>query len=174
MACRGNDIELGLNAIMHQTYPIRRIHPHNPYRWLMTEPTLFTKIIRGEIPSSVVAQGDTWYAFLDINPQRPGHTLVVPKEQSQRIADLSPQSRRDLMDGVVEVQRRLSMEFETTDFSINVNDGPLAGQEVPHVHFHVIPRTDAGKDHPLWSMPGKSVEPDFEFLAELSRKLQLY
>ena len=47
----------------------------------MVEPTLFTKIIRGEIPSSKVAEGEEWFAFLDINPPRPGHTLVVPKEK---------------------------------------------------------------------------------------------
>ena len=56
---------------------------------------------------------------------------MVPKEEAQRIAELSPESRRDLMDGVVEVQRRLSIEFDTPDFSVNLNDGPLAGQEVP-------------------------------------------
>ena len=140
----------------------------------MTEPTLFTKIIQGEIPSSMVAQGDTWYAFLDINPQRPGHTLVVPREQAQRIAELSFESRRDLMDGVVEVQRRLSMEFETSDFSININDGPLAGQEVPHVHFHVIPRTKPNASRPLWNMSKNQTDPDFEALAILSKKLQSY
>ena len=157
----------------HQTYPIfRRIHPHNLHRRLMTEPTLFTKIIQGEIPSSKVAEGDTWYAFLDINPQRPGHTLVVPREQAQRVAELSSKSRRDLMDGVVEVQRRLSIEFETTDFSINVNDGSLAGQEVPHVHFHIIPRTKSGTSRPLWNMSKSSSDPDFEALASLSKKLQ--
>ena len=106
----------------------------------MDESTLFTKIIRGEIPSSKVAEGSDWYAFLDINPHRPGHTLVVPKEQAQRISELSAESRRSLLEGVVEVQRRLSIEFATTDFSVNLNDGPLAGQEVPHVHFHIIPR----------------------------------
>ena len=71
----------------------------------MDEPTLFTKVIRGDIPSSMVAEGNEWYAFLDINPHRPGHTLVVPKEQTQRISELTVDSRRALMDGIVEVQR---------------------------------------------------------------------
>ena len=140
----------------------------------MTEPTLFTKIIRGDIPSSAVAQGSTWYAFLDINPLRPGHTLVVPKEEARRIAELSTESRRDLMDGVVEVQRRLAIEFNTTDFSVNLNDGPLAGQEVPHVHFHVIPRTDSNTNNPMWRTTSPQSDPDFEALSALSQKLQLY
>ena len=140
----------------------------------MDEPTLFTKIIRGDIPSSMVAEGIEWYAFLDINPHRPGHTLVVPKEQAQRISELSVDSRRALMDGVVEVQRRLSIEFETTDFSVNLNDGPLAGQEVPHVHFHVIPRVVEGTQRPLWKPAGDSTEPDFDMLAELAERLQAH
>ena len=140
----------------------------------MDEPTLFTKIIRGDIPSSMVAEGIEWYAFLDINPHRPGHTLVVPKEQAQRISELSVDSRRALMDGVVEVQRRLSIEFETTDFSVNLNDGPLAGQEVPHVHFHVIPRAVEGTQRPLWKPSGDSTEPDFAMLAELAERLQAH
>ena len=140
----------------------------------MDEPTLFTKIIRGDIPSSMVAEGIEWYAFLDINPHRPGHTLVVPKEQAQRISELSIDSRRALMDGVVEVQRRLSIEFKTTDFSVNLNDGPLAGQEVPHVHFHVIPRVAEGTQLPLWKPAGDSTEPDFGMLAELAERLQTH
>lgn len=140
----------------------------------MDEPTLFTKIIRGDIPSSMVAEGNEWYAFLDINPHRPGHTLVVPKEQAQRISELTVDSRRALMDGIVEVQRRLSIEFETTDFSVNLNDGPLAGQEVPHVHFHVIPRAPEGTQRPLWKPPGDSTEPDFSMLAELAERLQAH
>lgn len=104
--------------------------------------SLFTKIINGEIPSSKVADGDTWYAFLDINPRSEGHTLVVPKEEKQRIADLTPESRAALLDGVVEVQRKLGAHFKTTDFTVAVHDGPAAGQEVPHVHIHVIPRLE--------------------------------
>ena len=140
----------------------------------MDEPTLFTKIILGEIPSSKVAEGEDWYAFLDINPHRPGHTLVVPREQAQRISELSPKSRQALMDGVVEVQRRLSIEFQTSDFSVNLNDGHLAGQEVPHVHFHVIPRVADDTGRPLWSQSQEPSDPDLSSLAALSERLQAH
>jgi len=142
----------------------------------MDEPTLFTKIIRGEIPSSKVAEGDLWYAFLDIYPRRAGHTLVVPKEQAQHISDLSPESRQALMDGVVEVQRRLTAEFGTRDFSVGLHDGPTAGQEVPHVHIHVCPRTFGDGGLTLlacWpDAPAPGGDPDFAALAELSGRLQ--
>jgi len=92
--------------------------------------TLFSKIIAGDIPSSKVAEGDLYYAFLDINPRQEGHTLVVPKEEKQRISELSPESRAALMEGVVEVQRKLSGHFSTVDFTVVTHDGPNAGQEV--------------------------------------------
>jgi len=144
----------------------------------MDEPTLFTKIIRGEIPSSKVAEGEHWYAFLDIYPRRSGHTLVVPKQQAQRIADLDMVNRQGLMDGVVEVQRRLSAEFGTSDFSVGIHDGPTAGQEVPHVHIHVCPRTfgDGGLSLlACWpNSPPPGGEPDFASLATLSERLQAH
>ena len=144
----------------------------------MDEPTLFTKIIRGEIPSSKVAEGELWYAFLDIYPRRTGHTLVVPKEQAQRIADLSTDARRALMDGVVEVQRRLTAEFGTTDFSVGIHDGPIAGQEVPHVHIHVCPRTFGDGGLTLlacWpNSPPPGGEPDFAELSTLAERLQAH
>lgn len=127
--------------------------------------SLFTKIINGDIPSSKVFDGDKVYAFLDINPRREGHTLVVPKEEKQRIAELSVESRAALMEGVVEVQKRLTAVFGTTDFQVSVHDGPMAGQEVPHVHVHVIPRTDGDGGKSMLAMwpsapPIGSVPPD--------------
>ena len=141
------------------------------------EPSLFTKIINGDIPASFVAKGDTWVAFLDIFPRRPGHTLVIPIEQKQYIADLSPESTAGLMEGVVEGQRRLGAHFDTTDFGVGVHDGPLAGQEVPHVHVHVVPRTEGDGGLTLlacWpdTPPPGSTDPDFAALAELSEQLQ--
>ncbi len=141
------------------------------------DPSLFTLIIKGEIPASFVAKGDDWVAFLDINPRKEGHTLVVPMQQVQRLADLQPSSISSLWNGVQIVQEILSEHFETRDFSIVVHDGPLAGQEIPHVHIHVIPRTrnDGGKSilsmWPNSPLPGE-IEPDFTALTELSQKLR--
>ena len=129
-----------------------------------------------QIPSCKVAEGGLWYAFLDINPRRAGHTLVVPKEEKQYIAELSPASRAALLDGVAEAQRRLTTVFGTKDFQVSVHDGPIAGQEVPHVHFHVIPREEGDGGRSMlaqWpSAPALgSVPPDFPALGALSEKL---
>jgi len=144
----------------------------------MDDHSLFTKIINGDIPSSRVAEGELWYAFLDIFPRRPGHTLVVPKQQAKRIAELTPESRQALLDGVVEVQRRLTKEFNTLDFSVGIHDGPIAGQEVPHVHIHVCPRTEGDGGLSLlacWpESPPPGGNPDYSKLSQLSEKLQSY
>lgn len=114
--------------------------------------TLFERILSGEIPSHSVARGEGWYAFLDIFPRREGHTLVIPVRPVQRLIDLQAHERAALMDGVAEVQRRLGQHFSTTDFTVCIHDGPLAGQEVPHVHAHVLPRTPGDGGGTLMAM----------------------
>ena len=77
------------------------------------------------------------------------------------------------MEGVVEAQQRLGLHFSTRDFTICVHDGPLAGQEVPHVHAHVIPRTPGDGGGTLMSMwpDVTSTEADYEALASLSEAM---
>ena len=141
----------------------------------MGEQTLFERILSGEIPSHQIATGEGWYAFLDIFPRREGHTLVIPTTPVQRIADLTEEHRSLLMNGVVEVQKRLSNHFNTTDFTVVVHDGPLAGQEVPHVHFHILPRTknDSGLTlASMWPMTGMN-EPDHATLGALAEQIRM-
>jgi len=142
------------------------------------EPSLFTKIIKGEIPASFIAKQESWDAFLDINPRAEGHTLVVPVEQKQRIRDLSNESQHSLMEGVAMVSEKLCNHFGTPDCTIVVHDGPAAGQEIPHVHIHVIPRSkgDGGKSllamFPDIPHPGK-LDPNFSALTTLAEQLSL-
>lgn len=144
----------------------------------MSKPiTLFSKIIQGEIPCFEIARGETWLSFLDINPRRSGHTLVVPNEPVRHIAELSSKQLSDLWLGVVETQSYLSKYFHTSDFLIGIHDGVNAGQEVPHVHVHLIPRTkgDGGKTLlACWpNTPGIGlVEPDFEALGSLQKEIK--
>ena len=136
--------------------------------------TLFERILSGEIPSHEVAKGDGWYAFLDIFPRRQGHTLVIPTRPVQRLAALTQDERSSLMDGVAEVQHRLGRKFSTTDFTVCVHDGPLAGQEVPHVHVHVLPRTSGDGGGTLMAMwPATPIaEPDHGSLGSLATALR--
>lgn len=140
--------------------------------------SLFTKIIEGEIPASFIAKDELWVAFLDINPRAEGHTLVVPVEQKQRIRDLSKESQRSLMEGVATISEKLCNHFGTSDCTIVVHDGPAAGQEIPHVHIHVIPRSkgDGGKSalamFPDVPPPG-AIDPNFSALSNLADELSL-
>lgn len=147
-----------------------------PFSEAMAEPTLFDRIVEGSLPSHKVAEDELWYSFLDIFPRREGHTLVIPKQSVQRLSELSPASRDALFAGVVEVQRILSKHFETEDFTVCIHDGPLAGQEVPHVHAHVIPRHSGDGGSTLQAMwphaPPMGEEADHDALHTLSSNLQ--
>lgn len=143
--------------------------------FIMGEPTLFERILAGEIPGNFVARGDLWGAFLDVFPRRSGHTLVVPKRPVQHLKDLPVEELAALMEGVQETQKRLSKYFGTNDFSIIIHDGPIAGQEISHVHIHVIPRTKGDGGRSLLSMwpnaPAPSGAPEFDKLSQLCKSI---
>tara|TARA_B100001175_G_scaffold234054_1_gene200454 strand:+ start:2170 stop:2601 length:432 start_codon:yes stop_codon:yes gene_type:complete len=140
----------------------------------MAEKSLFEHILSGDIPSHKVGSGEGWYAFLDIFPRREGHTLVIPTTAASRIADLSTHERSQLMEGVAEVQRLLSIKFATIDFTVVIHDGPLAGQEVPHVHAHVLPRTENDSGKTLAAMwPPQRQDTDHEKLSVLASELRM-
>jgi histidine triad (HIT) family protein len=140
----------------------------------MDDQTLFGKIIAGEIPSHKVASGDNWYAFLDIYPRREGHTLVIPHKQVVNLQELSSVEVAGLFNGVKMVQKKLSEVFQTSDFTICIHDGPLAGQEVPHVHVHVIPRTagdGGGTLMAMWPPTQNTGEVNHDYLANIAAQL---
>jgi len=96
--------------------------------------TIFTKIIQGEIPSYKVAENDDYFAFLDINPNAKGHTLVVPKKEENRIFDLDEDSYLSLMQFSYKVAKAIEKAVPCERVGLTV-----IGLEVPHVHVHLIP-----------------------------------
>lgn len=96
--------------------------------------SIFTKIITGEIPSYKVAENNDFIAFLDINPNAKGHTLVVPKKEENKIFDLSKDEYRDLMDFSYRVAKAIEKAVPCKRVGMSV-----IGLEVPHVHVHLIP-----------------------------------
>lgn len=97
-------------------------------------PSIFTRIINGEIPCHKVAEDDRFIAFLDINPNAKGHTLCVPKKEVNRIFDLDEQTYMDLM----HFSRKVALALEKTVSCDRVGMAVI-GLEVPHVHVHLIP-----------------------------------
>ena len=93
--------------------------------------SIFTKIIEGEIPSYKVAEDDNYFAFLDINPNAKGHTLVVPKKEENKLFDLSKDEYKNLMDFSYRVAKALEKAVPCLRVGMSV-----IGLEVPHVHVH--------------------------------------
>lgn len=96
--------------------------------------SIFTKIINGEIPSYKVAENEDFYAFLDINPNAAGHTLVVPKREVNRIFDLKEETYLGLMKFSREIAVAMKEVLPCDRIGMAV-----IGLEVPHVHVHLIP-----------------------------------
>jgi len=96
--------------------------------------TIFTKIIKGVIPSYKIAENDDFYAFLDINPNAKGHTLVIPKKEENKIFDLDEKAYLDLMKFSYRVAKAIEKAVPCERIGLTV-----IGLEVPHVHVHLIP-----------------------------------
>ena len=97
-------------------------------------PSIFTRIINGEIPSYKIAEDENFFAFLDINPNSKGHTLCVPKMEVDKIFDLSEETYMGLM----EFSRKIALAIEASIPCERVGLSVI-GLEVPHVHVHLIP-----------------------------------
>ena len=100
--------------------------------------SIFTKIINGEIPSFKIAENEKFYAFLDISPLRPGHTLVVPKQEIDRFFDLSEELLSELLVFARPIARSIEKSFQCNRCGIAV-----IGLEVPHAHLHLVPINSA-------------------------------
>lgn len=96
--------------------------------------SVFTKIIEGEIPCYKVAEDENFIAFLDINPNAPGHTLVVPKKEENKLFDLSQDAYTNLMNFSYRVAKALERTVPCNRVGMSV-----IGLEVPHIHVHLIP-----------------------------------
>lgn len=96
--------------------------------------TIFSKIAAGEIPSYKVAEDDRHYAFLDINPLTPGHTLVIPKKEVDYIFDLSNEEYTDLQLFAKRVAEAMKQSLPCQRIGVAV-----IGLEVPHAHIHLVP-----------------------------------
>lgn len=101
---------------------------------------IFAKILRGEIPSHKVYEDADTVVFMDVMPQAPGHTLVVPKAASRNLLDADPHVLARLMPVVQKVARAVKSAFGADGVSIIQYNEAAAGQSVFHLHVHVIPR----------------------------------
>ncbi|MAY74918.1 MAG: diadenosine tetraphosphate hydrolase [Phycisphaerae bacterium] len=129
--------------------------------------TVFSKIVRGEIPAQKLYEDDHVIAILDVGPLSKGHTLVIPKEPAETMADLSDPAAAALGRVLPRIARALKKATGAESYNILQNNGESAGQSVMHVHVHVIPRFD---DEGL-AMDWQAKNADSGELEELGRKI---
>ena len=127
---------------------------------------VFAKILRGEFPAYKVYEDDRTLAFLDIMPQAPGHTLVVPKAAARNILDADPDDLAYLIKISQKIAQTAKSVFAADGVNIFQFNEPAAGQTVFHLHVHVIPRKEGV---PL--KPPASIKEDAAVLAEQQARL---
>jgi histidine triad (HIT) family protein len=125
--------------------------------------SIFTKIIKGEIPSYKIYEDDKTFAFLDIHPKQPGHVLIVPKTETDHIWDLSDADYQALMATTKQVANRIRQVLHPSRVGIQVE-----GTGVPHAHVHVFPFSTVEE---FRATPDMSADPDHTALAEIAQKL---
>lgn len=106
--------------------------------------TIFTKIIKGEIPCHKVYEDEHVFAFLDIGPLSRGHTLVIPKEAAPTLDQLSDESAAAIGRVLPRLCRAVMKATGCPAYNVLQNNGEVANQAVFHVHFHIIPRSASG------------------------------
>jgi histidine triad (HIT) family protein len=110
--------------------------PYDPHN-------IFAKILRGEMPSLKVYEDEVCLAFLDIFPQGPGHTLVIPKIAATNLLTMPSEALGPYMTSVQKVARAVQKAFQAEGLTVLQFNGSAGGQTVFHVHFHLIPRQEA-------------------------------
>lgn len=125
--------------------------------------TVFSKIIRGEIPSHKVYEDEKTLAFLDIHPKTEGHTLIVSKQEIDEFTDLADDDYTAVMETVRKVAKRLKQIYPGKRVGLMV-----IGVDVPHVHVHVFPFSSIDEYRRI---PDMNAEPDHAKLAETAKKI---
>lgn len=101
---------------------------------------IFCKIINGDIPAARVFENDQVLSFLDINPWNEGHTLVVPKDHHALLHQCPPETAAAVVSQLGPIARAVIESLGAEGYNILNNNGPASGQEIEHLHFHIIPR----------------------------------
>ncbi|TVM16592.1 HIT family protein [Oceanidesulfovibrio indonesiensis] len=129
---------------------------------------IFCKIVAGEVPSQKVLETDEVFAFLDIAPVKPGHVLVIPKEHFATLLEMDADLAAPLHKAVRKLAAAAMEATGAQGFNLQVNTHKAAGQLVPHVHYHIIPRhEDDGLT--LWSQSPYDNEEAMQSVADKIR-----
>ncbi len=135
------------------------------------EDCIFCRIVAGEIPSHTVHEDEEAYAFLDANPLARGHTLVVPTAHHEHIEDMPAALAGSVMETLHAVVPAVEDAVGADATTVAFNNGAAAGQEVPHVHGHVIPRSEGDGSGPIHSLFADRPDLDDDDLAVVAENV---
>ncbi len=131
---------------------------------------IFCKIAKKEIPSKIIAESENSIAFMDAFPLTKGHSLVIPKNHHDKVQNLSQVENSDLFETVRKVLSRVDTITGAT--LLAVHNGKESGQEIPHVHVHLIPRSSKDSAGPVHSMFNHKVTISESEINEIHEKLK--
>ncbi len=132
---------------------------------------MFCRVIRGEIPSHKVYEDENTLAFLDIHPSTPGHTLIIPKAHIAKVEDLPEEDAEALFGTLHKIVGGIQEAVGAPASTIGVNNGRESGQEVPHVHIHVIPRSRGDMGGIIQGI-ARGHRPDNDEMIEIAEKIR--
>ena len=132
---------------------------------------VFCRIIEGDEPAREVYRDDGVVAFLDAHPLAAGHTLVVPTTHHERLEDLSQAQAGALFEAAHRLLEPVQAAAGADGATVAVNDGPAAGQEVPHVHVHVVPRSAGDGGGPIHEVMGRRPSLDADELDDIAGRI---
>lgn len=135
----------------------------------MADDCIFCKIVSGEIPATKIFEDDACLAFMDIGPLAEGHVLLIPKTHAVTIDEMTPSDAGAMLKNLPALTRAVRIATQCQGVNILQNNGPVAHQEVMHVHFHIIPRKSGDAFHFNWPA-GKYPQGRLEQLAQKIRK----
>lgn len=133
---------------------------------------LFCRIASRELPSAELLDEERVFAFLDINPLARGHALLVPKRHAPRLEDAPAEDVAALMKAAQKLSRSLCKLTGNPDATIAINNGPAAGQEVQHLHIHIVPRNSGDGHGPIHALFGGTMKVPPDELHDLAILVQ--
>jgi len=131
---------------------------------------IFCKIVKHEVSAIKILEDELNIAFLDIKPRSPGHTLVIPKKHYEKLEDMPEKEVEKLMGFIHKLIKIIPNVVGAQGFNLGINNGRVAGQEVMHVHFNIIPRFPNDNGLPIQGLVQIEVKEELNKIAEKIKK----
>lgn len=128
---------------------------------------LFCSIVAENVPARTVGETEETLAFLDVNPLAPGHTLVIPKGHYETIAEMPSDVASAVFDEMAALTSAIESAVDADASNVGFNNGAAAGQEIPHLHGHIVPRYHDDGGRPIHAVAGTRPDLSEEELDEI-------